>query len=107
MQLVYKQRIGKHASSTIELLVETACSIRPVQSSYKEVNWCNQFSLAQKGRMRRDGYPVQLRSESPAGKKGFSCKSGAVKRRLYVRCSYSETAIESVARIRLAKTEKA
>jgi hypothetical protein len=38
------QRIGKHASTTIELLLETVFSIRPVQSGYKEENWGNQFS---------------------------------------------------------------
>jgi hypothetical protein len=44
MQLVSKQRIGKHASTTIELLLETVVSIRSVQSGYKEENWSNQFS---------------------------------------------------------------
>jgi hypothetical protein len=39
-------------------------------------------------------------------KKRVSCKSEAVKRRLYVWCSYSETVIKSVARIRLVKSEK-
>jgi hypothetical protein len=35
----------------------------------------------------------QLRVESPAVKKRVSCKSVAVKRRLYVCCSYSKTVI--------------
>jgi hypothetical protein len=33
---VSKQRIGKHASTTMELLLETVFSIRSVQSGYKE-----------------------------------------------------------------------
>jgi hypothetical protein len=49
-----------------------------------------------------------LRVESLAVKKRVSCKSAAVKRRLYVFCSYSETVIitvlKSVARIRLMET---
>jgi hypothetical protein len=44
MQPVSKQRIGKHAPATIELLVETVFSIRPVKSSYKEENCGNHFS---------------------------------------------------------------
>jgi hypothetical protein len=48
---------------------------------------------------------LQLKVESPAVKKRVSCKSAAVKRRLYVCCSYRETDIKSVARIRLVKTE--
>jgi hypothetical protein len=38
------QRISKHASTTKELLLETAFSIRSVQSGYKEENWGNHFS---------------------------------------------------------------
>jgi hypothetical protein len=41
MQLVSKQRIGKHASTAIGLLLETAFSIRSVQRGYKEDNLCN------------------------------------------------------------------
>jgi hypothetical protein len=41
MQLVSKQRIGKHASTTIRLLLETAFYIRSVQSGYEEDNWRN------------------------------------------------------------------
>jgi hypothetical protein len=36
MEPVSKQRIGKHASATIELLLETAFSIRSVQCGYKK-----------------------------------------------------------------------
>jgi hypothetical protein len=39
MQPVSKQRIGKHASPTIELLLETVFSIRSVQSGYTEKIW--------------------------------------------------------------------
>jgi hypothetical protein len=39
MQPVSKQLIGKHASTTIELLLETVFSIRSFQSGYKEDNW--------------------------------------------------------------------
>jgi hypothetical protein len=52
------------------------------------------------------GDPVQLRVESPAVTKRISFKSAAVKRRLYMCCSYSKTVIKSVARIRLMKTEE-
>jgi hypothetical protein len=44
MQPVYRQRIGKHVSKTMELLSETVFSIRSVQSGYKKDNWVNQFS---------------------------------------------------------------
>jgi hypothetical protein len=61
-------------------------------------------------RLRRDGDPVQLRVESLAVKKRVSFKSAAVKRRLYVCCSYSETLIitvlKSVAVIGVMETEK-
>jgi hypothetical protein len=36
---VAMQRRGKYASSTIELLLETAFSTLPVQRGYKEENW--------------------------------------------------------------------
>jgi hypothetical protein len=69
-----------------------------------------QFSWALQGRLKRTDDPVQLRVESPAEKKRVSCKSAAVKRRLYMCCSYSEsliiTMLKSVARIRPVKTEK-
>jgi hypothetical protein len=45
MQLVSRQRIGKHVpaatnmSTTIQLLLETVFAIRPVQSGYKQDNW--------------------------------------------------------------------
>jgi hypothetical protein len=45
MQPVSKQRIGKHASTAIELLLETVFSIRSVQSDYKEENVGKQFQL--------------------------------------------------------------
>jgi hypothetical protein len=52
----------------------------------------------------------QLSVENPAVKKRVNCKSGTMKRRLYVCCSYSEVVIitvsKSVARIRLVQTEK-
>jgi hypothetical protein len=102
MKPVSKQRIGKYASTTI-VIVETVFSVRSVQGGYKEGNWGNQFSWALQGRLRRDGDPVQLRVESPAVKKRVKCE--AVKRRLYACCSYSETVIKSVARIRLVKIE--
>jgi hypothetical protein len=38
MQPISKQLIGKHASTTIELLLETVISIRSVQSLYKNEN---------------------------------------------------------------------
>jgi hypothetical protein len=44
MQPVSKQRISKHVSATMELLLEMVLFIRSVQSSYKEENWGNQFS---------------------------------------------------------------
>jgi hypothetical protein len=44
MQTVSKQRIGKHASITTELLLETVFYIRSVQSLYKEENWGNPVS---------------------------------------------------------------
>jgi hypothetical protein len=34
-----KQRFGKDASTTIELLLETVLSTRSVQSDHKEDNW--------------------------------------------------------------------
>jgi hypothetical protein len=50
-----------------------------------------------------------FRVGSSAVKKRVSCKGAAVKRMLYVCCSYSEiviiTVLKSVARIRLVKTE--
>jgi hypothetical protein len=44
MEPISKQRIGKHASTTTELLLETVFSFRTVQSGDKEENWGNQFS---------------------------------------------------------------
>jgi hypothetical protein len=44
MQPVSKQRFGKHASTTTELLLETVFSIRSMQNGYKEEKWGNQFS---------------------------------------------------------------
>jgi hypothetical protein len=44
MQAFSEQWIGKHASSTIELLLETVFSIRSVQSGYKEEDWGNPVS---------------------------------------------------------------
>jgi hypothetical protein len=44
MQPVSKQRIGKHASATIDLLLEMMFTIWYVQSGYEEENWDNQFS---------------------------------------------------------------
>jgi hypothetical protein len=41
MQPVSKQRIGQHASTIIELLLETVFYIRSVQSGYKEDSWGN------------------------------------------------------------------
>jgi hypothetical protein len=38
------QKIGKQASTTIELLLEMVFSIRSVESGYKEENLGNQFS---------------------------------------------------------------
>jgi hypothetical protein len=38
MQTVSKQRIGKHASTTIKLFLETVFSIRSVQNGYKGEN---------------------------------------------------------------------
>jgi hypothetical protein len=45
MQPISKQLISKHASNTIDLLLEMVFSIRSVQSGYKEKNWGNQFSF--------------------------------------------------------------
>jgi hypothetical protein len=58
MQPVCKQRIGKHASTTIELFLETVFSTLSVQSVYKEEDWGNQFSWALQERQRRAGDPV-------------------------------------------------
>jgi hypothetical protein len=44
MQPTSKQQIGKHAPTTIELLLETVFSIRSMQSGYKEENSGNQLS---------------------------------------------------------------
>jgi hypothetical protein len=41
MQPISKQQIGKHASTTTELLLETVFSIRSVKNGYKEDNWGN------------------------------------------------------------------
>jgi hypothetical protein len=60
MQSVPKQRIGKHASTIIELLLETVFPIRSVQNGYKEENWGNQFSWALHGKLRRDGAISEL-----------------------------------------------
>jgi hypothetical protein len=60
MQPVSIQRIGKHSSITIGLLLETMFSIRSAQSDYQEDNWAIQlvegwqFSRALQGRLRRD-----------------------------------------------------
>jgi hypothetical protein len=35
---------GKHTSTTIDLVLETVFSARPVQSVYKEDNWGDQVS---------------------------------------------------------------
>jgi hypothetical protein len=44
MQLVSKQQISKHASTSTELLLEMVFSIWSMQSGYKGENWGNQFS---------------------------------------------------------------
>jgi hypothetical protein len=44
MQPVSKQRTGKHAATTIDLLLETVFSIRFMQSGYKEEDWGSQFN---------------------------------------------------------------
>jgi hypothetical protein len=44
MQPTSKQQTGKHAPTTIELLLETVFSIQTTQSGYKEENWGNQLS---------------------------------------------------------------
>jgi hypothetical protein len=69
MQPVPRQRIGKRASTTIELLLETVYSTRSVQSGYKEENWGNQFIWSLQGRLRRAGGIVscQLRAEFCTG----------------------------------------
>jgi hypothetical protein len=41
VQPVSKQRIGKHASTTIGLLSEMVLSIQSLQSGYEEDNWGN------------------------------------------------------------------
>jgi hypothetical protein len=52
MQPVSRHRIGKHVPAatnthtTIELLLETVFSTRPVQSGYKEDNWGNPVNSA-------------------------------------------------------------
>jgi hypothetical protein len=90
MQLVSKQWIGKHASTTTGLLLETVFSIRSVQSGYKDEKWDDQFSWTLQGKLRTDRDPVQLRIKSPAVKERVNCKSAAATRSLYVCCSYSE-----------------
>jgi hypothetical protein len=47
-------------------------------------------------KLTRDGDPVQLKVESPAVKKRVSWESAAVKIRLYVCWSYSETVIITI-----------
>jgi hypothetical protein len=44
MQQFSKQQIGKQASTTTALLLETVFSIRSVQSGYKKDNWDNPVS---------------------------------------------------------------
>jgi hypothetical protein len=44
MQPASKQRIVKHPSTTVELLLETVFSIRFVQNGYKEDNWSDAVS---------------------------------------------------------------
>jgi hypothetical protein len=44
MKPLSKQRIGKHESETIGLLLEAVFSIRSLHSSYKEHNWGNLVS---------------------------------------------------------------
>jgi hypothetical protein len=68
MQLVSRQRIGKHVPTAtnsqvaIELLLETVFSTRSVRRGYKGDNWGDpsQFSCILQVRLRRDGAIVQL-----------------------------------------------
>jgi hypothetical protein len=39
MQLISVQQISKHASTAIDLLLETVFSIQSMQIGYKEDNW--------------------------------------------------------------------
>jgi hypothetical protein len=69
MQLISRQRIGKHVPAatntytTIEILLETVFSTRSVQSGFKEDNWGDPVS---ESRLRRDSAIVscQLSAES-------------------------------------------
>jgi hypothetical protein len=60
MQPVFKQRIGKYASTTIVLLLKTVFFIPFVQSDYEEDNWGNPVSW---------GLPVELSSAREAEKR--------------------------------------
>jgi hypothetical protein len=60
MQPVSKQRIGKHVSIKIKLLLEAVFSIRSVQNGYKEENLGNYFSWE---------WAVQLSSAREADKR--------------------------------------
>jgi hypothetical protein len=99
MQPISKQQIVKHSSLTTELLLERCFLFGPCKVVIKKKTrvtssvegW--QFSRALQGRLRIDGDPVQLRAECLAVKKRVSCKSAAVKKRLYVSCSYNKIVI--------------
>jgi hypothetical protein len=49
MRPISKQWIGKHASSTIEVLLEMVFSIRSMQIGYKEENWDDPIQLRVEG----------------------------------------------------------
>jgi hypothetical protein len=103
-ETVSERRIGKHVCNN-----RTVFSMWSASKSYKEENWGNQWiELCKKGWEEMAG---QCSSDLKVPvKKRVSCKTAAVKRRLYVRCSYIETVIifvlKSVSRIRLVKIEK-
>jgi hypothetical protein len=66
-----RQRLGKHVPAatdthaTIEVLLETAFSIRSVQTGYKEVNGGNRVSFVREAPKKRDRRKEAVGREPP------------------------------------------